>query len=146
MGSPSNCTSFFIFAVHDLSLYETHTPRSPPAHNRDPPPPPSPMSLCIMHCFHLCLSLFFHFVGPLFSPSVQLSPLFISLCQYFYLFLCICLSISWSVCVSFCCCPLPIYFPLLVLSLVQLCPWSAVAWLGENRSDFETGGWQPCCH
>lgn len=34
----------------------------------------------------------------------------------------------------------PNLFPWLVLSLVQMCPWSAVAWLGDNRSDFETGG------
>lgn len=36
--------------------------------------------------------------------------------------------------------PLLILFPWLVLSLVQMSPWSAAAWLGDNRSDFESGG------
>lgn len=51
---------------------------------------------------------------------------------YFDPCVCISLLLFWS--------PPPNLFPWLVLSLVQMCPWSAVAWLGDNRSDFETGG------
>lgn len=65
-------------------------------------------------------------------------------------FVSILVSMSVFLSVSLWCCsvshPHPMSLPLLVLSLVHMCPWSAVAWLGDNRSDFETGGWQPCRH
>ena len=80
------------------------------------------------------------------SPS-----LFCSLAHPLYLCFCppLCIRLSFCLSVFLCCCSKPprlISLPLLVLSLVQMCPWSVVAWLGDNRSDFETGGWQPCCH
>lgn len=145
-GSPSNCTAFFISAVHDLSLYETHAPRSTPPHTRDSlfPYPSISCNAFISPCPTV---IFFPFYSPLLSYLVQLSPLFVPLYLCFYPCLDICLSVS-----LFCCSephPPPLLFvslPLLVLSIVQMCPWSVVAWLGDNRSDFETGGWQPCCH
>lgn len=90
-GSPSNCTAFFISTVHDLSLYETHAPRSPPPHTRD-----FPISLCFLHRFHLSLSFSFHFSTHLLSYSVQLStPLYSSISLF--------LSSSLCLSVSLCC-------------------------------------------
>lgn len=139
-GSPSNCTAFFISTVHDLSLYETHAPRPPPPppHTRDSlfsphlPPFPAPLSSLPVQ-----LSLSFHFsVPPSFLILYSCPP---------SLFLSVFVSILVSVYVSLLL-PPP-HLPSLTgsLSLVQMCPWSVVAWLGDNRSDFETGGWQPCC-
>lgn len=68
------------------------------------------------------------FLGPLLPPCHS------SLCTVF--FPSMCLHCSASVLNP----PLLILFPWLVLSLVQMSLWSAVAWLGDNRSDFETGG------
>lgn len=138
-GSPSNCTAFFISAVHDLSLYETHAPRSLPSHARDSLFPislfPAPLSSLPVQ-----LSLSFHFSVPFFLILHSCPPFFIPLCLCFYPCLCVCLSAALNH-------PsLRFSLPSLVLSLVQMCPWSVVAWLGDNRSDFETGGWQPCCH
>ena len=147
-GSSSNCTAFFISTVHDLSLYETHAPRSPPPYTRD-----SFFSSPSISC-NAFISL-----RPTESPLSFCRPSSFLFCTLAHpLYLCFCPPLC--VCLSFCLClsaaalnppPLPgrrrlISLPLLVLSLVQMCPWSVVAWLGDNRSDFETGGWQPCCH
>lgn len=128
-GSPSNCCAFF----HQCGT------RPLPASN-----PHSRFSTITQQKFISATSL------TLSSLPVQLSlarppPPFLPprhssllLPLYFYF-----------VSASLCSCshpPPPNLFPWLVLSLVQMCPWSAVAWLGDNRSDFETGGWQPCCH
>ena len=134
-GSPSNCTPFFISAVHDLSLYETHAPPSPPPHTRD-------------SLFPISRSL-----APLSSLPVQLSKFS---CHFFLVppprFSPLSLFLSSSLCLSTAALitpaphPAPPHLPAVTgsLSLVQMCPWSVVAWLGDNKSDFETGGWQPC--
>lgn len=95
-GSPSNCTAFFISTVHDLSLYETHAPRSPPPHTRD-----FPISLCFLHCFHLSLSncrFLSIFQPPSFLIRYSCPP---------SLFLSIFVSILVSASVSLCCCSEP---------------------------------------
>lgn len=117
-GSPSNCCAFFISAVHDLSLHENHTPGSA-----------AQQKFIILHLqrFHLP------------RPSVSFQPLS-SLCAtalYAPSFFPICTFASLCSCSES---PLLILFPWLVLSLVQMSPWSAAAWLGDNRSDFESGG------
>lgn len=120
-GSPSNCCAFFISAVRDLFLHEIHTASS--AHTIQQklifPTSPTLSSLPVQ----LSLS------SPPSSPHCNSSLL---LRLYFDPCVCISLLLFWS--------PPPNLFPWLVLSLVQMCPWSAVAWLGDNRSDFETGG------
>lgn len=141
-GSPSNCTAFFISTVHDLSLNETHAPRSPPPHTSHFlfPSPSVSCSTFISPCPTVTFFLLFN-PPPFFFCTAGPPSLFLSIFAAILVFV--------SVCVSLCCCSehtpqSP--FPSLVLSLVQMCPWSVVAWLGDNRSDFETGGWQPCCH
>lgn len=86
-GSPSNCTAFFISTAHDLSLYETHAPRSPP-HNRDS----LSLSLHVVLCFHLFLSNC-HILYIFHPPS--LLPLYS--CLYLSLFFSIFVSILISV-------------------------------------------------
>lgn len=116
-GSPSNCCAFFISVVHDLSLHQILTASSTPSHNRN--------SFLLLSSPPVQLSL---------ASSPVLPPChgFLLLPLYFYF-------VSASLC-SRSHHPPPNLFPWLVLSLVQMCPWSAVAWLGDNRSDFETGG------
>lgn len=115
-GSPSNCCAFFISVVRDLSLHQILTAGSVPSHNRN-----SSQTLS----------------SPPVQPSLASSPVLppchssLLLPLYFY-FLCLHLYAPAP--------PPPSLLPWLVLSLVQMCPWSAVAWLGDNRSDFETGG------
>lgn len=67
------------------------------------------------------------------SPSPTSLPQLFMHCLSFQPCVCIALLLFWIP-------PLLILFQWLVLSLVQMSPWSAVAWLGDNRSDFETGG------
>lgn len=119
-GSPSNCCAFFISAVHDLSLHENHTPGLA-----------AQQKFIIPHLqrFHLSLSTCFY-LAPLF-PTCHSSS-----CTVF-LFPCAHLHRRSAPVLNL---PLLILFPWLVLALVQMSPWSAVAWLGDNRSDFETGG------
>lgn len=117
-GSPSNCCAFFISAVHDLSLCmkTTHPVRQ---HNRS----------SLVHIFKAFISpvqVFLSSPSPPSVPQLYMHRLFSPICMF----------------ASLCSCsesPL-ILFPWLVVSLVQMSPWSAVAWLGDNRSDFESGG------
>lgn len=99
-GSPSNCTAFFISTVHDLSLNETHAPRSPPPHTSHflYPSPSFPSFPAPLSSLPVQLSLSSHFSVPLLSFSVQLALFFIPLYLCFYPCLCVCL------CVSLCCC------------------------------------------
>lgn len=121
-GSPSNCCAFFISVVRDLSLHQIHTAGSAPSHNRN-------SFLLHLKRFHLSLSNCLLLAPP---SSPHATALYCSL----FIFI-LCLHLSAPVLTHP---PPPNLFPWLVLSLVQMCPWSAVAWLGDNRSDFETGG------
>lgn len=89
-GSPSNCTSFFISAVHDLSLYETHAHQSAPPHTtKSIFPSPS------VSCTASTSVAFFAFCSPpssLFDTPVP--PL------YFWLSLFLSSSLRLFVCVS----------------------------------------------
>lgn len=112
-------------------------------------------SLCIKptwlaHCHHTTESLCFHltlpnchFLSLLFLLSSTVDPhhlVFFAIFPFRLYF-----SLSLECCYSE---PQPPDSSLseLLLSLVQMCPWSVVVWLGNNRSDFETGASQPCCH
>lgn len=120
-GPPSNCSAFFISVVHDLSLHQILTPSSAASHNRDSFFPTSLMLSSLL-------------VQPSLSSLCPLCHSSLLLLLYFHSCVCISVLLFWTPPL------LPILFPWMVLSLVQMCPWSAVAWLGDNRSDFETGG------
>lgn len=71
-GSPSNCNAFFISTVHDLSLYETRAPRSPP-HSRDSLFP-SLMVSCSAFISPCPTDTFSPFLFPLLLHLVQCPP------------------------------------------------------------------------
>lgn len=84
-GSPSNCTAFFIITVHDLSLYETHSLRSPPHGDSLP----FSSSTFIYSC--PTVTIFTFFTPPPHTHSVQLTL------SSFFSHLCFCPHISVSV-------------------------------------------------